>query len=188
MRPDLTEDEQLENERIRSSVRPTRATVAPPDRTAPNLDDDLYRRFGSTQPDDMDYRDYSADQEWVCERCGADLPPNAKFCASCGYGTTYSTRATRINRLAEGLNRWFSADGEMNRRFGLTTASMVALAVALFCVIIAIAVQLTVPENSPAYSPADLYQVYGIRTLLWLMGGVVALVAAMVFKRAPRSY
>src|SRR5215475_3899028 len=107
MRPELTEEEYLENERRRRSVRPNNPPASAPDRVASGIDDDMYRQFRTMKPDDVDYRDYSADQEWVCERCGVDLPPNGRFCAACGY----SAKAPRISRVASQLDRWFGPEG-----------------------------------------------------------------------------
>jgi hypothetical protein len=69
----------------------------------------------------------------------------------------------------------------------LSPASQIALAVAAFCLGGAIIVQLSVPSASPWFSQAELYQTYAIRTLLWLSGSIVALVAAIVFKRHSLS-
>ena len=185
MRPELTDEELYESERRRAGTRPVDRPTGPADSFMSPLGDDFL--YGQP-PAGMDQAEYRGEQEYLCDRCGAELPPRARFCAACGHSIEPTGLARTFGRVETKLNRWFAPDGVLARRFGLTPASIVALGVASFCLIFALAVQLTIPERSPSYSPAELYQVYSVRTLLWLVGAIVALVAAIVFKRDPGAY
>jgi len=193
MRPDLIDEEYLETERQRIAAKPVNTAPWISDRFADRANarletDKLYKRTADFQPDNPDFTLVSADQEWVCEKCGAEIPPAGKFCAACGYATGYSNGPHAFSKFGTRVKGWFSEINELAARHGLTPASQIALAVAAFCLGGAIIVQLSMPAASPWFSQVELQQAYALRTLLWLLGSIVALVTAIVFKRQPRTF
>jgi hypothetical protein len=191
MRPDLIEEEYLESEKRRLYAKPwntaPRVSDKFVDRPAIRPEPDkLFKRSVDFQEDNTDFTLVSADEEWVCEKCGAEIPPAGRFCAACGHATGYSARPHVLSDIGTRIRGWYAAVNDVAARNGLTPASQIALAVAAFCIGGAIIVQLSVPSASPWFSQAELYQAYAIRTLLWLAGGIVALIAAIVFKQQSR--
>jgi len=193
MRPDLIEEEYLENEK--------RRIVARPSNTAPRMterfgdpagirpeQDRFFRRSPDFEQTNSDFNLVSADEEWVCEKCGAEIPPAGRFCAACGHATGYSAKSHVLADFGTRIREWYAAVNEVALRYGLTPASQIALAVAAFFIGGAIIIQFSVPSASPWFSQAELHQAYAIRTLLWLAGGIIALMAALVFKRQNRIY
>lgn len=194
MRPDLIEEEYLESEKKRRAVaKPSNIAQRVSDKSVdkmgsrPDLDK-FFKRSVDFQQNNADFAMVSADEEWVCEKCGAEIPPAGRFCAACGQATGYSPRSHVLKDMGTRIKGWYAAVNDLAVRHGLTPASQIALAVAAFCIGGAIIVQLSVPAASPWFSQAELHQAYALRTLLWLAGGIVALMAAIVFKRQPRTF
>jgi len=175
MRLDLVEEEYLENERQRRSARPSNisANLADrlPERTRLQTEaDKFFKRTFDVQPDSATL--VSADQEWVCERCGAEIPPAGRFCAACGFATDSTAGPHILAEMGARVKRWSDAGSDLANRYGLPPVSLIALAVAVFCVAVAVVVQLSIPASSPWFSQVELYQVYAIRSLLWLLGSI----------------
>jgi hypothetical protein len=193
MRPDLIEEEYLENERRRSNVRPPNFAPRMPDKSAERTpirqeQDNYFNRSADFPENNNDFGLVSADEEWVCERCGAEIPPAGRFCAACGYATGYSNKRRVFANVGTQIKGWYAGINDLATRYGLGPASQIAIAVAAFFIGGAIIVQLSIPSASPWFSQAELYQTYAMRTLLWLLGSVVALMMAIVFKRQSRPY
>jgi len=193
MRPDLIDEEYLEDQKRRvvaraSSVAP-RSSDKATERTNIRPDTDrFFKRSVDFQPNTNEFALVSADEEWVCEKCGAEIPPQGRFCAACGQATGYAPKSRMLSDMGTRIKGWYSTVNDLAMRHGLTPASQIALAVAAFCIGGAIIVQLSVPDASPWFSQSELHQTYAIRTLLWLTSGIIALMAAIVFKRPTRIY
>ena len=193
MRPDLIDEEYLETERQRIAAKSASTTPRISDRFTDRTKvrpetEKLFKRSVDFQPNNSEFTLVSADQEWVCEKCGAEIPPEGKFCAACGYATGYSTGPRLFANFGTRVKQWFGGINDLAARNGFTPASQIALAVAAFCVGGAIIVQLSIPAASPWFSQVELHEAYALRTLLWLMGSIVSLVAAIAFKRQPGMF
>jgi len=197
MRPDVVEEEYLEehmeDQKRRVVARASNTVPRSSDKSTERVNirpetDRFFKRSVDFQPNNNDFAMVSADEEWVCEKCGAEIPPQGRFCAACGQATGYSPKSHALSDMGTRIKGWYSAVNDVAMRHGLTPASQIALAVAAFCIGGAIIVQLSVPDASPWFSQAELHQAYAIRTLLWMAGSIIALMAAIVFKRPTRIY
>jgi len=191
MRLELSEEEYVGNGIHQTNGRASNTATALldkiPDREAPdNEHDHIYRKPRFSRQDENEFVNLSADQEWVCEMCGAEIPPNGRYCAACGHATDASASRSIFKDIGVQMKQWLRSNATMANQYGLTTASLIALAVAIFCVAFAVVVQFSIPTASPVFSQTELFQAYAIRTMLWLLGSIVALVAAILFKRDSR--
>jgi len=197
MRPDLIDEEYLEDQKRRVTARASNTMPRSADRSTERMNmrpetDRYFKRSADFQPNNNEFANdfgmVSADEEWVCEKCGAEIPPQGRFCAACGHATGYAPKSHALSEMGTRIKGWYAAVNDLAMRHGLTPASQIALAIAAFCVGGAIIVQLSVPDASPWFSQAELHQAYAIRTLLWMAGSIIALMAAIVFKRPTRIY
>lgn len=126
------------------------------------------------QPPQAEYANVA---EGYCGTCGTQFAAGARFCHVCGSGREPEILESRMSRFGEVFD--FSA---IRQRLGLSTPSLVFAIVAAACVLATIL-------TGFIYSASTLTEWQAVQTwrIEWMLAGLVALVAAILFKRGPES-
>ena len=116
----------------------------------------------------------------VCNRCGNEFVVGARYCHVCG-----ETRGA-LARSSSGAGRYLRPFGNffasLKQAFGLPTVSLVAFVVGLGCIFAAVFIGVF-------YTAATVldWQAVQVWRLEWLLGAVVAFIAAILLKKPQRS-
>ena len=120
--------------------------------------------------------DAAASHEFIetCRRCGTEFIVSSRFCHACGATRPELNTASSIMEIP-GLAE-LSALGE---RLELTTASLIAFLVGIFCIVGALAV-------SVVFSARTLldWQAIQIWRIEWLLSAISAFVAGRLLKKS----
>ncbi len=107
-----------------------------------------------------------------CNMCGTQYAPGARFCHVCGENREPEFAAGGAHKIAQALD--FT---NIRQKLGLSTTSLVLVAVALGCVLAALLTGMIYSANTMAE-----FQAVQSWRMEWLMAALVALVAAILFK------
>lgn len=116
----------------------------------------------------------------VCDRCGNEFVVGARFCHVCGE--TRGALARASGGAGRYLRPFLNALGAVKQATGLGSASLLAFAIGLGCIVAAII-------TSIHYTVATVldWQAVQVWRLEWLMAALVAFVAGILLKRPLRS-
>jgi hypothetical protein len=112
-----------------------------------------------------------------CNMCGTQYATGARFCHVCGENREPEFQATGANRIAQALD--FTT---IRQKLGLTTTSLVLVAVAIGCVLGALLTGIVYSANTIAE-----FQAVQSWRMEWMLAALVALVAAILFKDGART-
>lgn len=116
----------------------------------------------------------------VCDRCGNEFVVGARYCHVCG-----ETRGA-VARASGGAGRFFRPFANffsvLKRGMGLSTASLLAFAIGLGCILAAV-------FTGVLYTAATVldWQAVQVWRLEWLLGAAVAFIAAILLKKPQHS-
>ena len=122
------------------------------------------------QPNRADYPVASVNP--YCNMCGTQYATGARFCHVCGENRDPEFQATGANRIAQALD--FT---NIRQKLGMSTTSLVLVAVAIGCVLGALLTGMIYSANTIAE-----FQAVQSWRMEWLMAAAVALIAAILFK------
>ena len=113
----------------------------------------------------------------MCAKCGADFVIGSRFCHVCGAGRDERAHSGSVT-LAERM----SLVARLPEVLSLSLASTVLFALGVFCAIAAVVVGFI-------YSATTLvdWQAVQIWRIEWMLGSLIAFVAALLFKSAGRA-
>jgi hypothetical protein len=112
-----------------------------------------------------------------CNMCGTQYAPGARFCHVCGENREPEFQATGATRIAQALD--FT---NIREKLGLSTASLVLVALAIGCVFGALMTGIIYSANTIAE-----FQAVQSWRMEWMLAAIVALVAAILFKGAQKA-
>ncbi len=107
-----------------------------------------------------------------CTMCGTQYAPGARFCHVCGENREPEFHATGANRIVQALDF-----ANIRQKLGLSTTSLVLVALAIGCVLGALMTGIVYSANTLAE-----FQAVQSWRMEWMMASIVALVAAILFK------
>src|SRR5439155_19829619 len=113
----------------------------------------------------------------MCAKCGADYVIGSRFCHVCGAG-----RDERVRNRSLAVTDRLSMVARLPEVLNLPVASTVLFALGVFCAVSAIAVGFI-------YSAQTLvdWQAVQVWRIEWLLGSLIAFVAALLLKSAGRT-
>ena len=111
--------------------------------------------------------------ETLCSNCGSEYALGARFCHVCGNEREPDMRIAKHNRLAEMLN--FETICE---RTGLNMTALVLSVIGAICILGALLVGVIYTANTVLD-----WQAVQVWRIQWMLGAVVAFVAAILFNR-----
>jgi hypothetical protein len=127
------------------------------------------------QPPQTQYNELRA--EAYCANCGTQLAPGARFCHVCGNEREPDTRV----RFRRGILRVLDFES-IRQKIGLSMASTILLLVAGLCVLATLLTGFVYRADTMAE-----WQAVQMWRIEWMLAALVALVAALLFKKAPDS-
>jgi hypothetical protein len=107
-----------------------------------------------------------------CNMCGTQYAPGARFCHVCGENREPEFQAGSANKIAQALD--FT---NIRQKLGLSTTSLVLVALAIGCVLGALMTGIVYSANTVAE-----FQAVQSWRMEWMLAAIVALVAAILFK------
>lgn len=116
----------------------------------------------------------------VCDQCGNEFVVGARFCHVCGETRGAVTHAS--GGAGRYLRPFMNSFGSMKGALGLSTASLVAFAVGVACILAAV-------FTGVLYTAATVldWQAVQVWRLEWLLGAAVAFIAGILLKKPQRS-
>jgi len=118
-------------------------------------------------------RGFHASDEAFCQICGTPYAAGARFCHLCGLGREPDLRTEKSKLAME----WLDLEA-VRTQFGLSRLSLVFILAAAIFMLAAVITSLV--YNASTVSEWQAVQTWRIE---WLLTAVVALLAAMLFKR-----
>lgn len=116
------------------------------------------------------------DLSQTCDGCGTEFIVGSRFCHSCGAGRQelHPERAVEIPGLTE-----LTALGT---KFGLTTPTLAAFLLGVFCLVAALAVGIVFTART-----ALDWQAIQVWRIEWLLGAIASFVAGCLLKKSSSS-
>jgi hypothetical protein len=112
-----------------------------------------------------------------CNMCGTQYAPGARFCHVCGENREPEFQAGSAQKIAQALDF-----ANIRQTLGLSTVSLVLVALAIGCVLGALMTGVIYSANTVAE-----FQAVQSWRMEWMLAAIVALVAAILFKSGPVS-
>ena len=126
-----------------------------------------------SQPSGGQQHGFHTQGEAFCNVCGTPYAAGARFCHLCGLGRDEDLHAEKTNQLLE----WMDI-GAIRMQFGLSNVSMVFLLAATIFMLATVLTGLV--YNTSTVAEWQAVQAWRVE---WLLATVVALLAAMLFKK-----
>jgi positive regulator of sigma E activity len=111
--------------------------------------------------------------ETLCSNCGSEFAVGARFCHVCGNEREPEMRISRHARIGEILNF-----DEICERTGLSAVALVVSIIGVICVVGALLVGVIYSANTVLD-----WQAVQVWRIQWMLGAIVAFLAAILFNR-----
>jgi hypothetical protein len=111
--------------------------------------------------------------ETICANCGSEYAVGARFCHVCGNEREPEMKISRQARIAQMVNF-----DQLCEKVGLSAAALVLAVIGAVCVLGAILVGLIYTANTVLD-----WQAVQVWRIQWMLGALVAFVAAILFNR-----